>query len=596
MRKKTYGILATLLTAAVIAGCVSPSAKAAGNTMTQTEEYSITAENLESFSVSETSSSGTEANVDAIRVVLSDSGCTAEDDSVVIEGSVITITEEGEYRLSGTLSNGQIVIRASEESKVKLILDGVDITSEGSAAIYAVSADKLVIELAEGSGNLLRSVGDYVQTDENNVDAVVFAKCDLTIKGEGSLGVSSETGHGIVSKDDLKINGGTISVQSAEQGISGNDSITVSDGRISVVSGVDGLHANNDEDSEKGNIEILGGELVIQSGSDGIDASGTVSIQDGVIRINAGSSQNYDAGKGVKADGSITVTGGEVFVSAYDDAIHSNDSVSIENGVLTLSSGDDGIHADNTLTIENGAITVSESYEGLEANDITINGGTISIRASDDGINAAGGNDGSNAFGMFGGDPFGSDSGSTLTINGGVLTVNADGDGLDANGELLVTGGTVYVSGPTNSGNGALDYGTSAAITGGTVIAVGASGMAENFGSGSTQGTILLNLSGTVSAGTAVSIADESGNILASFTPEKSFSSVVISTEGMTVGRTYTVTVGSSSTDITLDSYVYGSGSGMGPGGTGGGPGGGLGGFGGDHGGMGGGPGGGRRP
>lgn len=164
---------------------------------------------------------------------------------------------------------------------------------------------------------------------------------------------------------------------------------------------------------------------------------------------------------------------------------------------------------------------------------------------------------------------FDSDSSCTLTISGGILIVNAGGDGLDSNGALLVSGGITYVSGPTNNGNGALDSGTGASITGGTVIAAGSSGMAENFGSSSTQGSILLNLSSTAAAGTKVAVADESGNVLASFTPEKAFQSVVVSAPGMTVGGTYTVTVGSSSQTVTLSSLIYGSGGGMGMGGPG---------------------------
>ena len=441
-----------------------------------------------------------------------------------ISGSTVTITSEGTYRITGTLSDGQIVVQADETAKVKLILDGAEINKKGSAAIYAISADKVILSSAEGSVSSLTSTGEFVQTDDNNVDAAVFAKCDLNLNGDGTVSITCDSGHGVVTKDDLKVKDGIWKVAAAAKGLCGKDS--------------------------------------------------------------------------------VTVEGGSVTVESEDDALHSDDYVTIEGGALTLSSGDDGIHADNTLTISGGTVDIRKSYEGLEANDIDISGGEISIVASDDGINAAGGNDGSNAYGPFGGDPFGSDSGSTLSISGGLLVIDAGGDGLDANGELNISGGEVYVSGPTNSGNGALDYGTGAAVTGGTVIAVGSAGMAENFGSSSTQGSILLNMSSAQAAGTTVSITDESGTVLASFTPAKSYQSVVISTEGIEQGGTYTVTAGSYSQTVTLDSLIYGSGMGMG--GFGGGFGGGMGGqrpdqsgsdFGGPMGGPGGpgGPGGGFR-
>ena len=513
MRKDLSVSLSVLFILVSLSACSHTGAQAQSFLSAGTVESAVV-ETAQPVTIESASSSGAEAEAGEIRITLSDQGSSSDSASVQINGSTVTITEAGDYRVSGTLSNGQLRIQAAEDAKVRLILDGASVTCSGGAAIYAVTADKVVISTVENSSSLITSTGEFIQTDENNVDAAIFAKCDLTLKGEGALGVSCETGHGIVTKDDLKLNGGTVSVNAAGQGLSGKDSVTVSDGIFSIVCGTDG--------------------------------------------------------------------------------IHSDDTVLIEGGEISLSAGDDGIHADNTLTIGGGVLTIPQSYEGLEANNIVINDGIITIKASDDGINAAGGNDGSHAFGPFGGDPFRGDSGSTLTINGGQLTINAEGDGLDANGELLVTGGVIYVSGPTNNGNGALDYGTSAAITGGTVIAAGSSGMAENFGSGSTQGTILLNLSGSVPAGTLVSISDESGTVLASYTPEKSFSSVVISTEAMTVGNAYTVQIGSASTAIQLDSYVYGSGHGMGPGGMGG-----MGGSpgGGPPGGQGGGPpGGGRRP
>jgi len=280
-----------------------------------------------------------------------------------------------------------------------------------------------------------------------------------------------------------------------------------------------------------------------------------------VVSISAGSGQE---GKGVKSDASITVNGGVLNVTSVDDAVHASANVTISGGVLALSSGDDGVHADATVAIRGGSVTVSQSYEGIEGQVIEVSGGEIAVNARDDGFNAAGGNDGSNSYGFFGGDPFDTDASASLTISGGVVYVNADGDGLDSNGTLNVSGGTIYVSGPTNSGNGALDYGISGTVTGGTVIAVGASRMAENFGQSSTQGSILLNLSTTQAAGSTVTITDASGTVLASFQPEKSYSSVVISTPALVQGGTYTVTAGTETQTVTLTSLIYGSGMGMG--------------------------------
>lgn len=493
----------------------------------------------------------------------------------------LTISEEGTYVLSGSL-NGRIVIDAPEDAKVKLVLDGAAISAENTAAIYAIEADKLVIETAAGSKNTVNSSGTFVQTDDNNVDAAIFAKCDLTLKGEGLLTVNCDSCHGVVSKDDLKVKGGTLVISAAGQGLSGKDSVTVEDGEISIVSGTDGIQSSNAEDTEKGIVTVVGGSIDIAAGSDGVDAANALSIEGGSLNVEAGN------GKGLKAENSLAIVDGSVSVSSYDDALHSNGSVTVSGGNVTLASADDGIHADLSVAISGGTVAISESYEGIEAQTISIEGGETYVAAKDDGLNASSGSGSGNAFGGFGGGAFDSDSSCTLTISGGTLIVNAGGDGLDSNGALVVTGGEAYISGPTNSGNGALDYGMSASISGGIVIAAGSVGMAENFGSASTQGSMLLNLSSAVSAGTTITVSDASGNVLASYAPEKSFQSVVISAPGIEAGETYTVTIGSYSTEITMSSTIYGSGSGMGMGmgGQNGGPGmgggfGGQGGFGG---------------
>ena len=477
--------------------------------------------------------SGSGAAEDAIPLTLSDKS-----------GSV-TIREAGTYLLSGTLSDGQILIDAPEDAKVKLLLNGVSVTRQGHAALYARSADKLILSTVSGSVNLLASAGDFVQVDDKNVDAAVFACCDLTLNGEGILSLSCETGHGIVSKDDLKLKDGTVNVAAAKKGLEGKDSLTVEGGSLSVEAGTKGLVSGKDDTA-----------------------------------------------------GSILISGGSVSVHSRDDAVHCSGSVTVEGGTLLLSSGDDGVHADESLTVSGGNLNVAQSYEGLEARVIEIRGGTLSILSSDDGLNAAGGSDGSNGFGPFGGDPFRGDpfrgdSSASLTISGGSLTVNAEGDGLDSNGLLSVNGGEIYVSGPTRGGNGALDYGTEGVITGGILIAVGSADMAENFGPSSTQGSILLPV-GNQAAGNAVSIADERGTVLASFRPEKSYQSVVISCPGLEAGESYTVTAGSFTQTLTLDALIYGGGMGMGGHGMGGFPGGHGGGPGGGPGGQGGGPG--RRP
>ena len=193
-----------------------------------------------------------------------------------------------------------------------------------------------------------------------------------------------------------------------------------------------------------------------------------------------------------------------------------------------------------------------------------VSGGTIDITANDDGLNAADGSDSTYT------DPFGGGNDScVITISGGVLNIDAGGDGLDSNGSLYVTGGEVYVSGSTGDGDSALDYNGSASVTGGIVVAAGMRGMAQSFGADSTQGSILLSFGQSTTE--PITLQDSDGTVLASYTPPKAYDSVAVSAPGLTTGSTYTVTACGESTEVTLDSLIYGGGmGGMGFGGMGG--------------------------
>lgn len=522
-------------------------------------------------------------------ITLSNSTASCSDSSVTVADGTVTITKAGTYRLSGTFT-GQIIVNAGDSDKVQLVLDNASVTKEGSAALYIINADKVFVTTVKGTENTLSSTGEFdASDDETNVDGAIFSKSDITFNGSGTLNVKCESKHGIVTKDDLKITGGTYNITSASQGLSGKDSVRIAGGNITVTSGTDGIHSENTDDTEKGYVYISGGTLNITSGKDCIDASGTVDIKDGAFTLKAGggssektTGDSTESYKGIKADGVLTISGGTFDIDTLDDAIHSNADVTVSGGTLDISTGDDGIHSDNNTVVSGGEINIAKCYEGFEGQTVTVSGGKVTLTASDDGINAAGG-DNQGVGGGFGPDSFSADSDAKITLTGGEIHVNASGDGLDSNGDIEISGGTVYVYGPTSGGDGSLDYENNAVITGGTVIMAGSSGMAMNFGSESTQGSILAS-TGNASAGTAVKLTDSSGNVIAEFTPTVSFQTVVISTPDITSDGTYTLTVGDSTQEITMSGYIYGSGMGGGfGGGMGGGQHGGNGGFGGGN-------------
>ena len=335
---------------------------------------------------------------ESIAVWLSGSGASCDSGAVQISGSTVTITDEGTYILSGTLDDGMVVVDAERTDKLQLVLDGVDIHSETSAALYIRQADKVFLTLAADSVNTLSNGGQFTAIDENNIDAVIFSKDDLTLNGNGSLTIASPAGHGVVSKDDLVLTGGAYDITAASHGLSGKDSVRIAAGSFTIVSGKDGVHAENADDSSLGFLYIAGGAFEITAAGDGMSAGSDAQIENGAFSIQAG---------------------------------------------------------------------------------------------------------------------------------------------------------------------GAVDYESDATITGGIFVAVGASQMAQNFGSASTQGAMMVSV-GSQQAGSTVELTDSAGQTLVSWTVEQAFDSVMISCPEIVQGATYTLTVGGSGMQITMDSLIYGAGGGMG--------------------------------
>lgn len=492
---------------------------------------------------------------------------------------VVTITAGGTYVVTGTMTEGRILVNAPKE-EVTLVLQDAAITCSTGSPLYVYKSKATTLYLPEGTASTLTDGTDYTFSDsyssaeEEEPNSCLYSKSDLVIAGSGSLTVNANYNNGITGKDTLFIQKASVTVTAVNHGINGKDSLTIKNADITVTSGGDALRSTNDSDPTLGYLVITGSALKLTAGEDGIQTETTLTISGGTATVTtaggAGQSISDDtSAKGLKAGTQVAVTGGTLQLNCCDDAIHSNGDVTISGGSFTIATGDDGMHADDTLSISSGTIDITRSYEGLEGAKVLISGGKISIVASDDGINAAGGSDQS-GFGGFGfaPDAFGGSGDYLIRISGGVVTVNASGDGIDSNGDIEVTGGELYIIGPTSNGDGTIDCDGSATITGGIVVAAGSTGMAENFGTASTQGSILVNLSG--SAGQTITLKDSDGNILASFTPAKAFGCVVVSAPGVAQGGTYTITAGSASTTVTMESLIYGSGMGD-PGNMGGG-------------------------
>ena len=517
-------------------------------------------------------------------------GDTAEcsSDAVRISGSTITILDEGTYVLSGTLNNGMIIVNSKKTDKTQLVLNGATIHSETCAPIYIAQADKVFITIAEGTVNTLSNGGTFEPIDDNNIDAAIFSKEDVTLNGGGTLIITSPGGHGIVSKDSLTITGGSYNVNCASHALVSKDDVCIADGEFAIVSGKDGVHAENADDAAAGFVYIMNGSYHIAAEGDGISAASYVQIENGTFDITAGGGSanaekessdswgNFMGGgkhrggfgmenmssstdssdsvsmKGIKAGTVLTINGGSFTINSADDAVHSNQDAAINGGTFEIASGDDAFHAEETLTVAGGTIHVSESYEGLEGMHIAVSGGDVVLTASDDGLNGAGGTDASGTTGgrdgRFGRGGMKSSSSGSIAISGGSIHVTAYGDGIDANGTIDMTGGYVIVTGPTRGDTATLDYDTRATISGGTFIGTGASGMAQTF-SENTQGVIAVSV-GNRSAGTELLLTDSDGSEVIRYTPELDYSVVILSSPEIVSGDSYTLAVGADTAEV----------------------------------------------
>lgn len=466
----------------------------------------------------------------------------------------IKITEGGTYNLTGTINNGLITIDTEEE--VKLVLNNVNITNSSGPAIYVANAKDVVIETILESTNYLSDGSSYVGYETDEI-GTIFSHDDITFQGNGSLVVIANNEDAIVSKDDLKIISGTFKITSKDDGIRGKDSVYIQNGTFTIDSGGDGIKSTNDTDSEKGYVLIENGTYTINSELDGISSITKLLIQNGTFNITTGKGSNNsstqsswgnwginntNSAKGLKSGDNLVIENGTFTFDTSDDAIHCNSYIGVKNGNINITSGDDGIHADAEIIIDNGTINITKSYEGIEAARITFNDGNINIVSKDDGINVAGGND-SSSSNRKGANEFSSNINNLLTINGGTIYVNATGDGIDVNGSAYINGGNIKVDGPTNSGNGALDYDKTFEITGGTLLAGGASGMLLGCSSSSTIYNITIVFTTSYNSGDKISIVDENNLEIINYESDKSYNSLVVASPKLKKGNTYTIKV-----------------------------------------------------
>lgn len=517
-------------------------------------------------------------------------------DGVTVEDGTLTITKAGTYKLSGEYQ-GQIKVETADSDAVRLVLDNANITNSSGAALNVVNADEVILYSASGTTNTISDGADYTATGEDDPDAVVYSKADLTIAGEGTLKVNGNHEDGIHTSDGLVIASGTLEVNAANTGIKGKDYVDILGGTINVTAQQDGIKSTNDTDEGKGWTRLSNGTVTVNAGDDGFKASRVVEISGGSLTVE-------QSDEGIEAQ-YINVSGGNVNVTSADDGM--NASLKTSNSESTDSSENTsdtanqqqnnqqqgsipGGQQSGTSNQQQQGMGQPPAMSGTSQDGTSQNGASGTAQQQNNTQNQGnqnmgqppampGGNaqDGTSQNGTtgtgqqgMGQPPQGGMPGggggtfevvdAAINVSGGHVTVNAEGDGIDSNGVTTLSGGTLIVNGPSQGGNAALDTNGDLLLNGATVLSGSTADMFEAPSTNSTSGYLKLTNSSGFEQGSTVQVADSSGKVVANYKVTKSnVQLVLVSSSSIVKGQSYTVYTTTSAVDSNAASLASGA-------------------------------------
>lgn len=490
-------------------------------------------------------------------------------DGVTVEDGTLTITKAGTYKLSGEYQ-GQIKVETADSDAVRLVLDNANITNSSGAALNVVNADEVILYSASGTTNTISDGADYAATGEDDPDAVIYSKADLTIAGEGTLKVNGNHEDGIHTSDGLVIASGTLEVNAANTGIKGKDYVDILGGTINVTAQQDGIKSTNDTDEGQGWTRLSNGTVTVNAGDDGFKASRVVEISGGSLTVE-------QSDEGIEAQ-YINVSGGDVNVTSADDGMNASlktsDSESTDSSANTSDTADQqqnnqqqgsipggqqsgtsgtAQQQNNTQNQGNQNMGQPPAMPGGNAQDGTSQNGTTGTGQQGMGQPPQGGMPGG------GGGTF-EVVDAAINVSGGHVTVNAEGDGIDSNGVTTLSGGTLIVNGPSQGGNAALDTNGDLLLNGATVLSGSTADMFEAPSTNSTSGYLKLTNSSGFEQGSTVQVADSSGKVVANYKVTKSnVQLVLVSSSSIVKGQSYTVYTTTSAVDSNATSLASGA-------------------------------------
>ena len=494
-------------------------------------------------------------------------------DGVTVEDGTLTITKAGTYKLSGEYQ-GQIKVETADSDAVRLVLDNANITNSSGAALNVVNADEVILYSASGTTNTISDGADYTATGEDDPDAVVYSKADLTIAGEGTLKVNGNHEDGIHTSDGLVIASGTLEVNAANTGIKGKDYVDILGGTINVTAQQDGIKSTNDTDEGKGWTRLSNGTVTVNAGDDGFKASRVVEISGGSLTVE-------QSDEGIEAQ-YINISGGDVNVTSADDGMNASlktsDSESTDSSANTSDTANQQQNSQQQGSLPGGQQngTSNQQQQGTgqpPQGQPPAMSGTSQDGTSQNGTTGTGQqqnntqNQGNQDMGQppQGGMPGGGGGtfeviDAAINVSGGHVTVNAEGDGIDSNGVTTLSGGTLIVNGPSQGGNAALDTNGDLLLNGATVLSGSTADMFEAPSTNSTSGYLKLTNSSGFEQGSTVQVADSSGKVVANYKVTKSnVQLVLVSSSSIVKGQSYTAYTTTSAVDSNAASLASGA-------------------------------------
>ena len=499
-------------------------------------------------------------DANATQIELQDTTATVNGSGVIVADNQITITQAGTYVLSGSFQ-GQVRVVATTSDVVHLVLNNAQVTNNSGAALMVEQANKAIVTVASNTDNRL---SDAAHAELDTETAAVVSRTDLVFNGNGTLHVEGNHQGGLYSDASLILVSGVYDVTAVADALEGKSAVVVRTADVVASAGQDGIVASNDSEAGKGYVLIENGSFQLTTVGDGIQSETATELYGGTFDVTTTGDTSADvSAKGIKSAGTVLIAAGDVSIMATDDGVNADGNVTISGGQITISSGDDGVHSDKRLTISGGTLAIIDSVEGVEGVEVIVTGGDTSIVSSDDGVNAAGGE----VTGSTGSQPGAqlSTSSGNLLIHGGTIRIESAADGIDANGNIDMTGGTVFISGPTLSGNGVLDFDGTFTLTGGELWAAGVADMAQLPTSSTTTQVTVATVVPTQAAHTELIVTDGQGQEVGRFTPTVSYGYVLLSSPAFKQGQTYTLSTASGTlATVTATQVVNGSSAGAG--------------------------------